>query len=190
MLTLAKVTGGEAAASYYESADDYYSEDGHAPSAWWGEGARALGLAGAVEAAAFKALLDGALPDGSQMHHGGEGPRRAGSDLTFSAPKSVSMQALIAGDRALIAAHEAAVSRTLTHIEARLAAYRVTHEGETLSVTSGNLAAATFRHDLSREADPQLHTHAVLLNLTQRVDGEWRALDATPLYAQQKLLGC
>ncbi|KGS55571.1 conjugative relaxase domain protein [Burkholderia pseudomallei MSHR5613] len=189
MLTLAKVTTGAAAASYYESADDYYAEDGQAPSAWWGTGTTALGLSGPVDAAAFKALLDGELPDGTTMHNGGEGPRRAGTDLTFSAPKSVSMQALIAGDQRLLAAHDTAVARVLAHIEEHLAACRVTVAGDTYTELTGSLAVVGFRHDLSRDADPQLHTHAVLLNLTQRSDGRWRALDATALYAQQLLLG-
>lgn len=189
MLTLAPVTSGAAAASYYEAADDYYAENGQAPSVWWGGGAEALGLAGTVDTAAFKALLDGELPDGTTMHHGGEGPRRAGTDLTFSAPKSVSMQALIAGDRCLLAAHDTAVARVLAHIEDRLAACRVTEWRHTRTESTGSLVVASFRHDLSRDADPQLHTHAVLLNLTQRDDGQWRALDATELYAQQKMLG-
>jgi conjugative relaxase-like TrwC/TraI family protein len=189
MLTLAKVTSGAAAVSYYESADDYYADDGQASSAWWGAGAEVLGFAGSVDTVAFKALLEGELPDGVTMHHGGEGQRRAGSDLTFSAPKSVSMQALIAGDRRLLAAHDTAVARVLAHIENRLAACRVTVGGDTYAESTDNLLVACFRHDLSRDADPQLHTHAVLLNLTQRDDGQWRALDAAPLYVQQKLLG-
>ena len=189
MLSLAKVTSGEAAATYYENADDYYAEDGQAASAWWGAGAEALCLVGVVDTATFKALLDGQLPDGTTMHHGGDGERRAGSDLTFSAPKSVSMQAFIAGDEGLIRAHDTAVARVLSHVERRLAACRVTQAGETNSKLTGNLAVALFRHELSRDADPQLHTHAVALNLTRRADGQWRALDAAPLYGQQKLLG-
>ena len=189
MLTLAKVTSSDAAASYYEAEDDYYAEGGRAPSAWWGEGAKALGLAGPVDAADFKTLLDGNLPDGQQIHRGGEGERTAGLDLTFSAPKSVSMQALVAGDQRLLDAHEAAVDRTLTYIESKLAAYRNTVARETQSVASGNIIAARFLHDLSRETDPQLHSHCVVLNLTRRDDGQWRALDAKPLYEQQKLLG-
>lgn len=189
MLTLAKVTSGAAAATYYESTDDYYAEDGQAASEWWGAGAQALALAGQVDSDSFRALLDGQLPDGTTLHHGGEGPRRAGSDLTFSAPKSVSMQALIAGDQRLLTAHDTAVTRVLAHIEDRLAACRVTVAGDTYSEHTGRLVVARFRHDLSRDADPQLHTHAVVLNMTERGDGQWRALDAAPLYAQQKLLG-
>ncbi len=189
MLTLAKVTCGAAAAAYYENSDDYYADDGQAASAWWGIGAASLDLSGPVETERFRTLLDGQLPDGTTMHHGGEGERRAGSDLTFSAPKSVSMQALIADDVRLLTAHDVAVARVLTHIETRLAACRVTEGGDTRSSPTGNLVVAIFRHELSRDADPQLHTHAVALNMTQRHDGQWRALDASPLYAQQKFLG-
>jgi conjugative relaxase-like TrwC/TraI family protein len=189
MMTVAKVTDGSAATVYYESADDYYAEDGQAPSAWWGRGADGLGLSGSVDRSIFRALLDGELLDGSRMHHGAEYSRRAATDLTFSAPKSISMQALIGGDRRLLDAHERAVARTLAYIENRLACCRRTLAGETRAAETRNLTVATFRHDLSRDADPQLHTHAVVLNITRRPDGQWRALDAAPLYAQQKLLG-
>ncbi|MDN4061242.1 MobF family relaxase [Massilia sp. YIM B02769] len=189
MLTLAKVTPAESAASYYEESDDYYGEGGRAPSQWWGTGAATLGLEGVVDAEAFKALLAGALPDGEAMHRGGDGVRTAGLDLTFSAPKSVSMQALIGGDERLLDAHQAAVSATLRYVQANLAAYRSTQDGETVTVHSGNLAVARFEHDLSRDADPQVHTHSVVLNMTQRDDGQWRALDGRPLYEHQKLLG-
>ena len=64
MLTLAKVVSVESAASYYEGSDDYYSEDGRAPSAWWGASAEALGLRGEVDSDSFSALLAGRLPNG------------------------------------------------------------------------------------------------------------------------------
>lgn len=187
-MSLSKVSHGEAAATYYESSEDYYSEDGRAPSEWWGAGADALGLSGAVDGAQFKALLDGALPDGSALHGGSEG-RRAGTDLTFSAPKSVSMQALIGGDTRLINAHDLAVSRTLAYAEKRLAAYRLTVDGDTHRLSSGSLLVARFRHDLSRDCDPQLHSHCVVVNATRTTRGEWRALDISDFYREQKLLG-
>lgn len=188
MLTLAKVVSAASAASYYEGSDDYYSEDGRAPSAWWGSGAEALGLRGEVDSGDFRALLEGRLQDGTEMHRSGEG-RTAGLDLTFSAPKSLSMQALIGGSTELLDAHQQAVSHALQYVQAELAAYRSTQDGDTVSVRSQNVVAARFDHDLSRELDPQVHTHCVLLNLTQRPDGQWRALDAHALYEQQKLLG-
>jgi conjugative relaxase-like TrwC/TraI family protein len=186
MLSIAKVGTGAAAVSYYETADDYYSHD-RSPSHWMGDGAGRLGLIGQVDAQTFRELLDGQLPDGSQIHHAAE-CRRGGTDFTFSAPKSVSMQALIAGDVRLIEAHEAAVSRALEYAQ-DLAAYRATEAGVTRAEASCNLLVASFRHDLSRDADPQLHTHAVVINATQRPDGEWRALEQGEFYRQQKLMG-
>lgn len=186
MLTLAKVATGAAAASYYEDAHDYYSKERDPPQ-WMGEGAKQLGLQGEVDATTFRNLLDGKMPDGSQIHNAAEG-RRGGTDFTFSAPKSVSMQALVAGDERLIAAHDAAVSRTMQYAEG-LAAYRVTDGGVTQREASGNILAATFRHDLSRAQDPNLHTHAVVINATQRPDGQWRALEQSEFYRQQKLMG-
>ena len=188
MLTLAKVVSAESAATYYEGSDDYYAEGGHAPSAWWGAGADALRLYGEVHGSDFRVLLQGRLPDGAEMHRGGES-RTAGLDLTFSAPKSLSMQALIGGSTELLEAHERAVTRALQYIQANLAAYRSTQAGETISMRSQNVVVARFDHDLSRELEPQVHTHCVMLNLTQRPDDEWRALDAHALYEQQKLLG-
>jgi conjugative relaxase-like TrwC/TraI family protein len=186
MLSMANVASGSQAATYYEQADDYYTAD-RSPSQWSGRAAEALGLAGAVEPATFRAMLDGALPNGEQLHNAAAG-RRGGTDLTFSAPKSVSLQALAGGDTRLLQAHETAVSRALERAES-LAACRVTQDGVTTRQTTGTLAVAQFRHDLSRAADPQLHTHCVVLNVTQRSDGAWRALDNEPLYRDKMLLG-
>jgi conjugative relaxase-like TrwC/TraI family protein len=126
MLTLAKVATGAAAASYYEDAHDYYSKD-REPSQWLGDGAQRLGLQGEVDAGTFRNLLDGNMPNGSQIHNAADG-RRGGTDFTFSAPKSVSMQALIGGDQRLIEAHEIAVARTMRYAEV-LASFRVTEFG-------------------------------------------------------------
>ena len=186
MLSISNVGNSAAAGNYYEQADDYYSRD-RSPSAWSGSVADELGLSGTVKAEIFRALLDGRLPTGEQIHHAGAG-RRGGTDLTFSAPKSVSIQALIAGDLRLLAAHEAAVSRALDFAQS-LGACRVTADGLTTRQSTGKLLVAQFRHDLSRAADPQLHTHCVVLNVTRRQDGAWRALDNEPLYRHKMFLG-
>lgn len=186
MLSIANVSSSAQAAAYYEQADDYYTAD-RSPSQWTGKAAAELGLEGAVKPEDFRAMLDGTLPNGEQLHNAAAG-RRGGTDLTFSAPKSVSIQALAGGDVRLLAAHETAVARALDHAET-LAACRVTTEGVTTRQTTGVLAVAQFRHDLSRAADPQLHTHSVVLNVTQRADGQWRALDNEPLYRNKMLLG-
>jgi conjugative relaxase-like TrwC/TraI family protein len=186
MLSLANVGNGAAAASYYEEADDYYHRD-QSPSAWWGEGAESLKLSGPVEAATFAALLDGKLPTGEMLHHAAAG-RRGGTDATFSAPKSVSLQALVAGDLRVIEAHRVAVDRALAYAQ-KSAACRVTEGGITRSERTGNLLVARFDHDLSRACDPQLHTHCVMVNATRRLDGQWRAMDNEPIYRMKMLLG-
>jgi len=188
MLSMSNVANSAHAGQYYEQADDYYSRD-RSPCQWSGQAAAELGLSGEVKGEAFRAMLDGRLPNGVRLHHAGEGSgRRGGTDMTFSAPKSVSIQALVAGDTRLLQAHETAVDRALEKAEA-LAACRVTVDGVTSRQTTGVMVVAQFRHDLSRAADPQLHTHAVVLNVTQRSDGQWRAIDNEPLYRNQMWLG-
>ena len=186
MLSLSNVESGAAAATYYEAADDYYTGDRSA-SAWWGRGAEALGLAGEVEPEVFARLLDGRLPTGEQLHHAAAG-RRGGTDATFSAPKSVSLQALVGGDLRLIDAHARAVDRALAYAQT-LAACRVTDAGQTVTAPTGNLLVARFEHDLSRARDPQLHTHCLLVNATRRADGQWRALSNEALYRQKMFIG-
>jgi conjugative relaxase-like TrwC/TraI family protein len=186
MLTMSNISNSAAAGAYYEQADDYYSRD-RSPSVWSGQAAAVLGLSGDVKPEDFRAMLDGQLPSGERIHLAGPG-RRGGTDMTFSAPKSVSLQALVAGDTKLLQAHEKAVARAMDYAQT-LAACRVTVDGLTSRQASGNLMVAQFRHDLSRAADPQLHTHCVVLNTTQRADGQWRALDNEPLYRHKMMLG-
>lgn len=178
------------AASYYES-DDYYSEGGEAPSAWFGEGAKALGLEGEVDRAAFKRGLEGELPNGQQLGtiRNGERQHRPGWDMTFSAPKSVSIMAEVAGDRRLIAAHDQAVKTALAYVERHGAATRIRTGGDIRTVETGKLAVATFRHNTSREQDPQLHSHSVILNATQDKDGSWRSVESLAFYRIYKC-GC
>lgn len=186
MLSISNVANSSAAGAYYEQADDYYSRD-RSPSLWSGRGAAQLGLSGEVQGEDFRALLDGRLPNGEHIHNAAAG-RRGGTDLTFSAPKSLSMQALISGDTRLMLAHETAVTRALAYAET-LTACRVTDKGTTARQITGNMVVAQFRHDLSRATDPQLHTHCVVLNMTKRSDGQWRAVDNEPLYRHKMFLG-
>jgi conjugative relaxase-like TrwC/TraI family protein len=107
--------------------------------------------------------------------------------MAFSAPKSVSLMALVGRDERLLAAFEASVKATLGWVERNLIEARRFDEksGTQQPVTTGNMIAGLFTHDLSRNRDPQLHIHAVIANATQRPDGAWRALRNDPLYAQQ-----
>lgn len=186
MLSLSNVGSGATAASYYDTADDYYTGD-RSPSVWWGRSAELLGLAGPVEPELLAQLLEGRLPSGEQLHSAAAG-RRGGTDATFSAPKSISLQALVGGDVRLVESHQRAVDRALAYAQL-LAACRVTEAGKTVAETTGNLLVARFEHDLSRACDPQLHTHCVLINATQRADGQWRALNNEAIYRHKMLLG-
>jgi conjugative relaxase-like TrwC/TraI family protein len=193
MLTTTILTRQDGArlANYYEDgADDYYSKEGDA-SAWQGAAADALKLAGPVNQRDFRMMLDGEIGLGvyaraaSNRHDSKE---RLGVDLTFSAPKSVSLQAFLGGDARIIAAHDRAVAAALDHAET-LAQARQKVKGKSLTETTGNLAIAKWRHETSREQDPQLHTHAVVMNLTRREDGQWRALKNDAIVKATMYLG-
>jgi conjugative relaxase-like TrwC/TraI family protein len=177
------------AASYYE-ADDYYAEGGLAPSEWFGEAAAALGLAGEVDRDDFAGLLEGRVA-GQQLGTARDGTveHRPGWDITLSAPKSVSIMAEVAGDKRLLAAHGAAVKVALAYVEKHMAATRIRNGGEVSREVTRNLAIATFRHSTSRAQDPQLHTHAVVINATQDKDGAWRSLEPRAIYQLQKHIG-
>ena len=178
-------------ASYYEdSADDYYAKEGDS-KVWSGKGAEKLGLSGEVDPAQFRQLLAGETNKDNPASHKStrlDCKRRLAIDLTFSAPKSVSLQALIGGDKAVVAAHDIAVQRAIDNAESYAQA-RKKLNNKSMVETTGNLIVAKFRHETSRERDPHLHTHAVVLNLTQRQDGEWRALKNDEIIKTTKFLG-
>ncbi|MDH2436831.1 MobF family relaxase [Pokkaliibacter sp. MBI-7] len=179
------------AASYYEdAADDYYAKEGEATE-WQGKGAEDLGLEGPVDSDRFRELLAGKISDDVRISRAStrqDSKQRIGIDLTFSAPKSVSLQALVHGDAEIIRAHDRAVSRAVELAEERAQA-RHKINGKTHLETTGNLVVAKFRHETSRERDPQLHTHAIVMNLTKRSDGEWRALKNDEIIKTTKYLG-
>lgn len=187
--TIAALKNAAQAASYYE-ADDYYNEGGDAPSRWLGKGAERLGLKGEVDSGRFSALLKGQVAS-QQLgtHRDGVLEHRPGWDVTFSAPKSVSVLAEVAGDRRLFEAHDRAVQTALELAEQHLAATRIRREGTVTREVTDNLVIASFRHGTSRALDPQLHTHNVIHNMTCDVDGHWRSLEPRALYQLQKQLG-
>src|SRR5687768_9115039 len=104
MLTARLLKNAHQAAVYFEQDDYYVDGEQIAPSAWWGEGARRLGLRGEIDRGTFADLLEGRLPNGVEIEKGGPGSHRAGTDLTFSAPKSVSLAALVGGDQRILEA--------------------------------------------------------------------------------------
>ncbi len=198
MLSIGALSSASQGASYYER-DGYYAKDDpehRAASAWAGKGAEELGLKGPVDADTFRAVLEGRVPDGSGQQLGkrgkdGEILHRPGRDLTFSAPKSVSIAALVGGDRRIVEVHDRAVAAVLAWVEKNAAETRMKdpETGRMARVGNQKIVAAAFRHDTSRNLDPQLHTHAVLANMVQGEDGKWRTMANEGLYAQQKLIG-
>ncbi|MGG5963998.1 conjugative transfer relaxase/helicase TraI [Salmonella enterica] len=177
MMSIAQVRSAGSAAGYYSDRDNYYVL-GSLEERWAGKGAEQLGLQGAVDKEVFTRVLEGRLPDGADLSRQQDGgnKHRPGYDLTFSAPKSVSLMAMLAGDKRLTEAHNQAVDIAVRQVEA-LASTRVMTDGQSETVLTGNLVMALFNHDTSRDQEPQLHTHAVVANVTQH-DGEWKTLSS------------
>jgi conjugative relaxase-like TrwC/TraI family protein len=180
---------------YYETDDTrsrrYYSESGTAQGEWRGSGAQLLGLSGGVDRAPFGSLLRGNLPNGVVLGTVRDGVRqhRPGWDITFSAPKSVSVMALVADDRRLVEAHRQATAAAYAYIEEHAALTRVRSLNGVEAVHTDNLVIATFEHQTTRALDPQLHTHGVILNATMTEDGTWRSLESLALFDLTKDAG-
>lgn len=188
MISVSAIGSAGDAAGYY-ARDNYYTADqAESASAWAGAGAAELGLKGPVDAATFAKILAGELPDGSRLE-AKRGEHRPGWDLTMSAPKSLSILALVGGDTRLVTAVREAAAATLGWAERNLAEARVWNGRNQEPVRTGKLVAATFLHDVNRNGEPQLHVHSVVANATQTADGKWRALRSDALYDRQHVMG-
>ena len=183
-----------AQAGVYFSKEDYYLRDAElgANSRWCGEGARALGLEGAVGEEEFRPLCRGEDPGGNriigyQVSHDESGAtvekHRAGIDCTFSAPKSVGI-GYAAGVDGVKQAHDAAVLSMARHLERRYNFYKASGE-----LRHGGLTAAKFDHATSRNIDPQLHSHLFVLNEVRTPDGKWRGGERKGILQDLKRLG-
>ena len=194
------MTGGAGYAQRHLEHSDYYDEGRRVQGEWHGQGAELLGLRGEVTQEQFEAVREGLHPETGEFlrpRHSADRIDANGSeqskgrslyDLTFSAPKSISIQALVGGDERLIAAHDQAVREALVEAE-NYAAARVRLNGANEDRATANWIVAAYRHDTSRELDPQLHTHAVTANLTfDGVEGRWKALQASGLYERRAYL--
>jgi conjugative relaxase-like TrwC/TraI family protein len=196
MLSVGKMVGG--AEEYYlslvaQGRDEYYTGAGEAPGNWMGSGAADLGLSGEVTPEALRAILAGTSPaSGDQLgHFRRSGNRVAGFDLTFSAPKSVSLlYALGSPEQAAPAraAHDQAVAEGLAYLERHAVVARRGTDGLRQITTSG-LVAAGFVHRTSRNGDPQLHTHVLAANVVHGADDRWSAPDARGLYFHARTAG-
>ena len=107
--------------------------------------------------------------------------------MTFSAPKSVSIMSYV--DPRIEEAHNRAVEKTIGELERNYSHTRVFVDGESQTIKTNNLCMARFNHYESRELDPQLHSHVVVMNLTKGEDEKWRSLETGDLYKNQLYIG-
>ena len=173
--------------------EEYYTGAGESPGYWLGEGSRLLGLDGEVGPADLRAVLAGVSPHGEILTKAGVDPARrvSGFDLTFSAPKSVSLLYGLS-DRGVAttvrAAHADAVDQALGYLERH--ALRVRRDAQGLrQLGAEGLVAAAFVHRTSRAGDPQLHTHVLVANAVLGADGVWSAPDARLFYVHARTAG-
>jgi conjugative relaxase-like TrwC/TraI family protein len=207
MLTISKPLSAAQAQTYHAKEftakeQNYWSQQGAAVGEWQGHLAEKFGLAGAVSADDFARLSQGQHPQTAEQlvkqrasyeYADGDGKtiktmeHRAGWDATFSAPKSVSLTALVGGDDRVREAHRESVRVALEQLEYyTMARIGGNHPAE----ATAKFIAAKFEHDTARPVDgyaaPQLHTHAVVFNMTERENGQYRASQPQSLFASQQ----
>jgi conjugative relaxase-like TrwC/TraI family protein len=207
MLTLSKSLSASQAQTYHKldfasETQSYYRQGDTVQGEWQGQLAAPFGLSSAVTPLEFQRLSEGLHPDteapmvrsrAAFEYKNADGEtiktveHRAGWDATFSAPKSVSLTALVGGDDRVREAHRAAVTEALSELE-RYTQARI--GGNHPAETTGKFIAAKFEHDTARPVDgyaaPQFHTHAVIFNVTERADGSTRALQPHSLFESQQ----
>jgi conjugative relaxase-like TrwC/TraI family protein len=207
MLTISKPLSASQAQNYHAKEftakeQNYWSQSGELQGEWQGRLASQFGLAGAVSAEDFARLSQGQHPQtgeqlirqrASYQYMDADGKtvktmeHRAGWDATFSAPKSVSLTALVGGDENVRVAHRESVKVALEQLEMYTQA-RI--GGNNPAETTAKFIAAKFEHDTARPVDgyvaPQLHTHAVIFNMTERGSGQFRALQERGLFQSQQ----
>ena len=206
MISISKPLSAGQARTYHarefaSEKQNYWSRDQQGHSEWQGRLAKEWGLQGAVGSEHFARLSEGQHPEMeaqlvrhsvSKTYEGKNGKEittvehRAGWDATFSAPKSVSLTALVGGDERVREAHRESVSVALGELE-RYTEARIGNVKQ--PEPTGKFVAASFEHDTARPVEgyaaPQLHTHAVIFNVTERGNGQTRALQPQQLFASQ-----
>ena len=212
---VSNLTSSSSTAEYFHEEGGYYAAAGgdkeaarakaaehRLASGWHGQALAALGLevGQKVSAGTFETLLQGHVL-GTDIRLGrkrdGKHEHRPGFDITFSAPKSVSLAALLPtrkhprGDRGVLRCHDEAVKATLDWIEETKLQTRGwdSATGRRPRVKGHGMAAALFRHIASRNLDPQLHTHAVVANMTRDGEGRWKSIEPTELHRNAMLIG-
>lgn len=205
VLSIGKVNGADGRTGRYytdsvaSGAEDYYAGQGEAQGRWVGRAAGLFELDGTVDAEAFQRMLNGLDPSSGLplrvAARGEDGELRAGVvrgfDLTFSAPKSVSVLYAAADDRVageVRAALDAATNDALAWLEQRACVVR-RGAGGAVELPGAGFVGAAFRHRTSRAGDPQLHTHVVIANMARGPDGRWTALRGAYVYEHARSAG-
>src|SRR5207253_829477 len=209
MMTMSKALSSGQAKDYYRkeytsARENYYSERGEVNGRWSGRLAEEWKLDGEVQSEQYERLVAGQHPHtGEQLirhartkeqvnKYGEEisvNEHRAGWDATFSAPKSVSLAALVGNDERIRIAHRESVDEALKELEQYIQARG---GGNKPAITTGKMIAAQFEHTAARPdhengyAAPQLHTHVVIMNMTKTEQGEIRSVQPLELYRTQQ----
>lgn len=207
MITISKPLSSGQAKTYHReefgnARDNYYTEGERIRGEWQGQLAAEWGLVGEVKEEQFERLAEGQHPETGEKlvrhqvarEYGNERgeivktmEHRAGWDATFSAPKSVSLTALVGGDEQVRETHRESVRVALDEMEHYVQART---GGNQPAETTGKWVAAKFEHDSARPVEgyaaPQLHTHVVFFNLTETQDGKAHALQPHELYRTQQ----
>lgn len=191
-VALIRTVSASQAKEYYYDKDPIFAPKGKGENSEWFGKLKNLfpNLGDKVNADDFEALLFGLHPTTKErlVYNGVNNERRAGIDFAFSAPKSVSIMALHCGDERIVAAHQDAVRKALAFVQDNLIYYREKVNNELVHVKSDNIIAAQFTHSTSRANDPQLHTHAVVINMTETHDGKFKAISNEHIFKYQGLI--
>lgn len=190
MLTLAAIRTPERVLDHFAPAHRYGGA-ARPEATWFGKGAALKSLRDPADLTCLLPLLDGRIDEVTLLGSGKGDNRkhRPGWELMFSAPKSVSLIALAGGDERLVAADDSAVKTALSWLEAGAACTRLRAHSKPYRHPTGCFLAAIVRHELSRAAEPHLHSRTLLVNATLAGPGRWRSLDSMPLYRAAKQAG-
>jgi conjugative relaxase-like TrwC/TraI family protein len=179
------------ASSVGSGVEDYYVQGTEAPGYWLGAGADRLDAIGVVDRQSLTRALEGQDPATGRELVAPHMRRVPGFDVTFSAPKSVSVLFGLGDERLrriIRSEHDSAVAEAFGYLE-RVAANGRRGAGGAISIQGVGFVAAAFRHRTSRAGDPQLHTHVLIANLVEGADGRWSALDGRAIYQHAKTAG-
>src|SRR5438105_6030857 len=194
MISIGKLTSVEQVVRYLveartDAAIEYYANARETPGWWMGCASQRLGLSGVVSAVQLRALLSGHHPrTGADLLQRRWAKQSViAFDVTFSAPKSVSLLWALGDDKAravVLHAQQTAVDAVAEYLQRHAGWGRCydREEGDIVPVRA-ELAMPQFLHRTSRPVtdpttgvvtvDPQLHTHLLIPNVVRRDDGSW-----------------